>query len=225
MYDLNIIIFLLLTIICIGLIYLVHKYFGKEEFYFLAIVYSVLSFLMSFKVVKIFGLDINMGIIFSSGLLMILYYFINRFGKKEIKKLLLILIITIFTTGSLFIMTFFMVSSIYDSLSNLYESLVLQNLPVFVLQPISFIITYILSSYCFEQLKLENKNRNLKTIITLVGLIFIDVFVFTYFSYVFMLEFSTSLLIAIDNYLVKTILVIIYLISINKILSTKKVRT
>ena len=42
--TLDIIIFLLLTAICIGSIYLVHKYFGKQEFYILAIIYSILSY-------------------------------------------------------------------------------------------------------------------------------------------------------------------------------------
>ena len=43
------VLFLLFIVICIGLIYIVHKYFGKYEFYFLGIVYTVISFLMSFK--------------------------------------------------------------------------------------------------------------------------------------------------------------------------------
>ena len=45
----SIVIFLLLICICLGLIYIVHRYFDKHEFYILAIIYSVLSFIMSFK--------------------------------------------------------------------------------------------------------------------------------------------------------------------------------
>ena len=71
------VLFLLFIVICIGLIYIVHKYFGKYEFYFLGVIYTVISFLMSFKLINIFGLNINPSIIFSSGLLAILYYFIN----------------------------------------------------------------------------------------------------------------------------------------------------
>ena len=86
----NLIVFLLLSIICIGLIYVVHKYFGKEELYFLTIIYTIISFLLSFKIINLFGLDINMGIIFSSGLLVILYYFVNRYSAKETRNLFLL---------------------------------------------------------------------------------------------------------------------------------------
>ena len=49
------VLFLLFIVICIGLIYIVHKYFGKYEFYFLGVIYTVISFLMSFKLINIFG--------------------------------------------------------------------------------------------------------------------------------------------------------------------------
>ena len=45
----SMVIFLLLICICLGLIYIVHRYFDKHEFYILTIIYSVLSFIMSFK--------------------------------------------------------------------------------------------------------------------------------------------------------------------------------
>ena len=50
------VLFLLFIVICIGLIYIVHKYFGKYEFYFLGVIYTVISFLMSFLYLSIFTL-------------------------------------------------------------------------------------------------------------------------------------------------------------------------
>ncbi len=52
------------------------------------------SFLMSFKLINIFGLNINPSIIFSSGLLAILYYFIKRYDVKEYKKFSMLVLIT-----------------------------------------------------------------------------------------------------------------------------------
>ena len=97
-------VFLLLMAICLGLVYVVHKYFGKEEFYLLGIIYSIVSFIMSFKIVEIIGVNINANVIFSSGLLLILYYFVNRYNEKESRKF-------IFTTVicSLICMSFFMI--------------------------------------------------------------------------------------------------------------------
>ena len=51
----SIFVFLLLMVICLGFIYLVHRYLGKNEFYLLAIIYAVISFVMSFKIIYVFG--------------------------------------------------------------------------------------------------------------------------------------------------------------------------
>ena len=180
------IVFLLLIAISIGLIYLIHRYFGKSQFYLIAVIYSILSFLMSFKLIKVFGVNINASVIFSSGLLIILYYFINRYGKSEIKRL----IMAIFVSGCFLMLNTFMIPSIYDNNSPFYQNLVLDNLAIVILYPISLLITLLLSSYCFELLKNEDKNRLIKTLVTIIGLMFIDTFIFIYFIYSILIRFD-----------------------------------
>lgn len=220
----SIVIFLLLISICLGLIYLVHKYFGKSEFYILAIIYSILSFIMSFKLVNIFGVDINLGIIFSSGLLGILYYFINRYGKGEDKKLITTIGISTLLFGIIIILNTIMVPSLSDKNSIIYQSLIFDNIPILILYPISLIGTLIFSSYIFNELKKEDSYRLVKTLLTVVGIVFADVFIFIYFSYAFIIKFDTSIMIALGNYLFKTIIVIIYILIINRIFDVKKVK-
>ena len=216
----SIVIFLLLISICLGLIYLVHKYFGKSEFYILAIIYSILSFIMSFKLVNIFGVDINLSIIFSSGLLVILYYFINRYGKGEDKKLITTIGISTLLFGIIIILNTIIVPSLSDKNSIIYQSLIFDNIPILILYPISLIGTLIFSSYIFNELKKEDSYRLVKTLLTVVA----DVFIFIYFSYAFIIKFDTSIMIALGNYLFKTIIVIIYILIINRIFDVKKVK-
>lgn len=220
----SIVIFLLLISICLGLIYLVHKYLGKSEFYILAIIYSILSFIMSFKLVNIFGVDINLGIIFSSGLLVILYYFINRYGKGEDKKLITTIGISTILFGIILILNTIIVPSLSDKNSIIYQSLIFDNIPILILYPISLIGTLIFSSYIFNELKKEDSYRLVKTLLTVVGIVFADVFIFIYFSYAFIIKFDTSIMIALGNYLFKTIITIIYILIINKIFDVKKVK-
>lgn len=220
----SIVIFLLLISICLGLIYLVHKYLGKSEFYILAIIYSILSFIMSFKLVNIFGVDINLSIIFSSGLLVILYYFINRYGKGEDKKLITTIGISTILFGIILILNTIIVPSLSDKNSIIYQSLIFDNIPILILYPISLIGTLIFSSYIFNELKKEDSYRLVKTLLTVVGIVFADVFIFIYFSYAFIIKFDTSIMIALGNYLFKTIIVIIYILIINKIFDVKKVK-
>lgn len=220
----EVIVFLLLIAICLGLVYLVHKYLGKEQFYLLGIIYSVLSFLMSFKLVNILGININTNIIFSSGLLLILYYFVNRYNAREAKKFIFTIIISSLVCMCFFMLTGFMVPSIYDKMSTFYQNLVFNNLVIVILYPISLSGTMFLSEYCFRELEIDKKNRTLKTIFTVLGITFIDIAIFIYFSYSFIIRFDTAMKIAIDNYLVKACIMILYMFVVNKLFMVKKVK-
>ena len=220
----NEVIFLLFMVICIGLIYVVHKYFGKHEFYILAIIYTIISFLMSFKLISVFGMNINAGIIFNAGLIMILYYFINRYDIKEYKKFNLTILISNLICGVYLLSNSFMIPSIYDKVSVLYQNLILDNLVILIVYPISLVITLFLSGYCFNYLKEEDKNKRFKKIITIIGLMFIDTFIFIYFSYAVLIRFDKALVIAVENYFIKCVIMIIYMFILDKIFSIRKVK-
>lgn len=220
----EIVLFLLFMAICLGMVYLVHKYFGKEQFYLLGIVYSVVSFIMSFKLVNVFGVNINANVIFSSGILLILYYFVSRYNENESKKFIFTILVSSVLCMCFFMLTAFMIPSIYDKMSIFYQDLVLSNLAIVILYPISMLITLFLSMYCFRELKKEEKNVMLKTIFTILGILFIDTAIFVYFSYAFIIRFDTAIEIAIDNYLVKAGIVIIYILIVNKLFMVKKVK-
>lgn len=217
-------VFLLLLAVCLGAIYLVHKYFGKEQFYLLGIIYSVVSFLLSFKLINVFGVNINANIIFSSGLLIMLYYFVNRYSDKESRKFIIVVLFSSLICILFFMLTAFMVPSIYDKMSIFYQSLVLDNLAIVILYPISLAVTMFLSEYCFRELKGENKNKFIKLLLTIFGIIFIDTAIFIYFSYAFIIRFDTSIKISIDNYLVKVCIMTIYVLIVNKLFAVRKVK-
>ena len=101
---------------------------------------------MSFKLVNVFGLDINPSIIFSSGILIILYYFINRYDIKEYKKLIMLISATSIICGIYLLSNSFMVPSIYDKGSLLYKNIILDNLVILIVFPISLLITFILNN-------------------------------------------------------------------------------
>lgn len=217
-------VFLLLMAICLGLVYVVHKYFGKEEFYLLGIIYSIVSFIMSFKIVEIIGVNINANVIFSSGLLLILYYFVNRYNEKESRKFIFTTVICSLICMSFFMITAFMMPSIYDKMSVFYQSLLLDNLAIVILYPVSLCVTMFLSEYCFKELKKEDSKKDIKTILTIFGIMFIDVAIFIYFSYAFIIKYDTAIEIAIDNYLVKVGIMIIYTLIVNKLFMVRKVK-
>ena len=216
--------FLLLISICIGLVYIVHKHFGKEQFYLLGIIYSVLSYIMSFKITNILGVDINTNIIFSSGLLIILYYFVKKYSEKESRKFIITTILSCILCICFLIITVLMTPSIYDKMGGFYQNITLDNIAIVVLYPISLSITMFLGEYCFKELVKEDKNENIKTVFTLLGILFIDAAIFSYFSYAFIIQFNTAIGMAIENYLVKTGIMVIYMLIVNKLFMVKKVK-
>lgn len=220
----GILVFLLLISICIGLVYIIHKYFGKEQFYLLGIIYSLLSFIMSFKITNILGVNVNTNIIFSSGLLVILYYFVNKYNDKESRKFIITIFLSSLVSICLFLLSVFTIPSIYDKMSIFYQNLILDNIAIIILYPISLGITMFLSQYCFRELEKEEKNRNIKTIFTIIGILFIEAAIFSYFSYAFIIKYDTAISISIDNYLVKTGIMIIYILIINKLFIVRKVK-
>lgn len=218
------IVFLLLIFICIGFVYIVHKYFDKFEFNLLIIIYSILSFLMSFKTISIFGIDINGSIIFSSGLLVILYYFINRYSEKEYKRFIMLNTICNFVCIISLLLMGFVIPSINDISLVTYQRMVFDNLLILILYPLSNIITLFLSSYCFNEMKKEEEKKLIKTIFTIVGIVFIDTFIYVYFVYTFLFGFDVAMPIAINNYIVKTTIVISYLLIVKRLFMIRKVK-
>ena len=220
----DVVIFLLLMSICLGLVYLVHKYNGKEQFYLLGIIYSIISFILSFKLINILGVDINANIVFNSGLLIILYYFVNRYNDKESRKFIFTIIAVTFICALFLMGSAFAIPSIYDKMSSFYQNLIFDNLAIVILYPISLVITLFLSEYCFKELKVENNKKLLKTLLTVVGIMFIDAAIFIYFSYAFIIRFDIAMKIAIDNYLIKVVVLALYILIVNRVFMVKKVK-
>ena len=220
----SIMVFLLLIAVCLGIVYLFHKYFGKEQFYLIGIIYSIVSFILSFKIVNVFGVNINANIVFSSGLLLILYYFVNRYSEKESSKFIITILTSSLVFMCFFMLTAFTVPSIYDNTSVFYQSLILNNLPIVILYPISLAITLFLSEYCFRELSRESKKKIIKLIFIIFGIVFIDTAIFIYFSYAFIIRFDTAMRIAIDNYLFKIGIITIYTLIVNRLFTVRKVK-
>ena len=221
----NSFIFLLLFVICIGLIYVVHRCFGKHEFYLLTVVYSIISFIMSFKLVTLFGFNVNMGIVFSSGLIAILYYFIIRFDESEIKKYIITVMLGVFACIIFILIGSFMTPSMYSDNLILFKNLFFNNWIILILYPISLLVTLILFSFTFLELKGGMKKRKFKVLLSIIGIIFVDTILFIYFSYAAIIKFSVSQLVAIDNYFIKTIITVIMYLLINWIMKAKKVKS
>ena len=218
-------IFLLLFIICIWLIYIGHRYFSKHELYILSIVYSIVTFIMSFKMVKILGLNINMGIIFNTGIIGIMYYFVNKFNDGESKKYIVTIMISIISFIAIMLLSSIMIPSIYDENMVLFKKLLYDNYAILIFYPVGLLGTLLFTNYSFKRLKKVDGNKKIITFISMIGITFISVFVGIYFSYGIINGFRNSHFIAIDNYFIMTIMLFCMYLLVNKIIKIKKVNS
>lgn len=220
----SVFVFLLLMIICLGFIYLVHRYLGKTEFYLLAIIYAVISFILSFKIIYAFGISINLGIIFSSSLVMILYYFIRRYGDDDAKKVILVIIISTIICALFMLLNVFMTPSLYDNMSSYYQNLILNNLAIVVLYPLTLTTVLYLARYSFNELSNTESKGFIKMILMLIGISFIYTGIFIYFSYAIIIRFDVAIKIFLGNYLVMSLILIVYFLVIDKLFMIRKVK-
>lgn len=224
----SVFVFLLLMVICLGFIYLVHRYFGKNEFYLLAIVYAVISFVMSFKIVYVLGISINLGIIFSSSLVVILYYFFRRYGDDDAKRVSIIMIISTVICALFMMINVFMSASLYDEMSSYYQDLILNNLAIVILYPLALTTTLFLTRYSFNELLQGNDkskyDRICKICLVLIVISLINSGIFIYFSYAIIIRFDIAMGICLSNYMIKSLIMIIYFLVVDRLFMIKKVK-
>ena len=217
-------ILLFLFLVCLVLIYVVHRYFDKNYFYLLTIIYIVTSLLTSFKLINIFGIDINANIMFYLGIISIIYYFVNRYSYDECKKFFHLIIITLVFISITLILTSLFVPSLYDLFGSNYTNLMFNNILTIILNTFCLSLTSLLSFYTFNILKNEKDKKTLKFILTLVGILFIDSFLFSYFSYAFTYDFKYALMLSINNYLMRVLFMSLDILLVNKIFKVVKVK-
>ena len=220
----SVLVFILLFIIMIGLIYLVHRYLSKSELYLLTLIYGIISFIMSFKMINIFGIYVNGSIIFSTGLIMILYYFINKYNEKEIKRLIISIILSICFIDVLVLINGLIEPSLYNNNYAYFRDMVVNNYIIFILYPICIFISLYLYSYLFKDMKKIKEDKDLKILLPILGFTFIDIFTFVFLTNIIKFRFDISFMIALGNYIVKSFIMIGSIFLIDRIVKIKKVK-
>ena len=79
----SIIIVLLLILVSLLLIYSMYKIYDKRGLYFSLVIMNIMSFILSFKIIKIFSLNINLGLIPMISIFTIIYIIITKYSIKK----------------------------------------------------------------------------------------------------------------------------------------------
>lgn len=219
------ILFLIFTLI-LGLLFVVlsQYIFEKNNITYVYIIYNIISFILSFKIIEVLKINISANIVTSTLATSITYLMIEKITIKEYKNL----IKQVFFVN-IFISIIILISSLYTGSVNDFNSVNMQNIflnnyKILISYPIVTIINQIMILLIYNNIKDITENINLRIILTNFTTLMIETILFSIFSYIFDLEIKYILLLIISNYLLKTLLTLIYTPITSYIIKQKKVK-
>ena len=218
------IIFLIITIISMITIPLAYNYLDKKGLYLMLIIMTIVSYLLSFKVLNIWGLSVNANVITTISILEIVYLLIEKETKKNHYNYLFLTIFCLISTAFAILTTSSYIPSINDTLSTNMKGLFIDNYQILILFPLLLIITEIISPQIYLTLNqiYQNKIISINLIYMVLGLL--NSLIFSFIAYASDPSFLSKLNIALATYFIGLIISILYTPIFNYLTSKKKVR-
>ena len=218
------IIFLIITIISMITIPLAYNYLDKKGLYIMLIIMTILSYLLSFKVLNIWGLSVNANVITTISILEIVYLLIEKETKKNHYNYLFLTIFCLIATAFAILTTSSYIPSINDTLSTNMKGLFIDNYQILIIFPLLLIITEIISPQIYLTLNqiYQNKIISINLIYMVLGLL--NSLIFSFIAYASDPSFLSKLNIALATYFIGLIISILYTPIFNYLTSKKKVR-
>ncbi len=217
----------LLLLMLIGIllltVYILYRTSDKRGLYFALVIFNITTFILSFKIIEILKMNINLGIVPYLGTLSILYIFIIKYGKKEIKELEKIsLYVNILTAIFLVIMNYF-VPALTETISINIKDTFIYNYKLMIAYPIFMFLSQYLSVKLYLFVNDIQNNKSICILLTYIITALLYTVIFYMISYINVLSIKHSIYIGISSYIIGLLITIIYLIFINYLTRSKKV--
>ena len=220
----NEIIILLVIIICQITTLLFYKLFEKRGLYFSTVIISLLSFILSFKLVYVFKMNINLGIIPIVSLYTIYYIYLKKYGEKNIKDLVIINTISNVTFALLLVIMNYFIPSITETISINMQATFETNYKILIMYPIITLISELLIIKLYSFIVLVNKNTFISVILTYILTAILYTIIFYMVSYINILYLKESIFLGITSYIIGLLVQLINIIFIVLITKSKKVK-
>ena len=218
------IIFLIITIISMITIPLAYNYLDKKGLYIMLIIMTIVYYLLSFKVLNIWGLSINANVITTISILEIVYLLIEKETKKNHYNYLFLTIFCLIATAFAILTTSSYIPSINDTLSTNMKGLFIDNYQILILFPLLLIITEIISPQIYLTLNQIYQNKIISINLIYMVLVLLNSLIFSFIAYASNPSFLSKLNIALATYFIGLIISILYTPIFNYLTSKKKVR-
>jgi len=188
------------------------------------LIYNVIAFILSFKILKVFEININANIVLSSLFISLTYLIIEKTSPKEYKDIIFETLIINLTVGLMIFISSLYIGTIDDSVTTYMNNVFLDNYKILISYPIVTTLTQIFTLLIYNNIKIDKMSPILRIIITNLNILMIDSILFFITSYIFKIKFNQIIILIISNYLIKVLITSLYTPFINYMISKKKVK-
>lgn len=188
------------------------------------LIYNVIAFILSFKILKVFEININANIVLSSLFISLTYLIIEKTSPKEYKDIIFETLIINLTVGLMIFISSLYIGTIDDSVTTYMNNVFLDNYKILISYPIVTTLTQVFTLLIYNNIKIDKMSPILRIIITNLNILMIDSILFFITSYIFKIKFNQIIILIISNYLIKVLITSLYTPFINYMISKKKVK-
>lgn len=220
----NLLIFILLIVLSIFFMYISLYMLDKKNYRYIYLIYSILGYLMSFKIIKLASINLSANIVIETLFLTLTYLIIEKTTKEEFIKIVKNIFKYNLLVGVLLLFGSLYIPVVTDVVSINIKYMIIDNYKILLIYPILLAILQLLTYLVYNSIKELKLNIQNNIIISSLTILMVDSVIFNLFAYLFKIKLSNIILLILSNYLIKILLTAIYSYIISKQIDNKKVK-
>ena len=217
----SIIIVLLLILVSLLLIYSMYKIYDKRGLYFSLVIMNIMSFILSFKIIKIFSLNINLGLIPMISIFTIIYIIITKYSIKDKKTILSLSLYTNIITSILILITNYFIPTVSETISISIKGTFEYNYKILILYPIIILLSKYIIIKLFNYLKELQSNIIINITLTYITTGLVYTLVFYLIAYINLIDIKNTIFMGVSSFLIGIIITLLNTLIIDLIFKKK----
>ena len=217
----SIIIVLLLILVSLLLIYSMYKTYDKRGLYFSLVIMNIMSFILSFKIIKIFSLNINLGLIPMISIFTIIYIIITKYSIKDKKTILSLSLYTNIITSILILITNYFIPTVSETISISIKGTFEYNYKILILYPIIILLSQYIIIKLFNYLKELQSNIIINITLTYITTGLVYTLVFYLIAYINLIDIKNTIFMGVSSFLIGIIITLLNTLIIDLIFKKK----
>ena len=217
----SIIIVLLLILVSLLLIYSMYKIYDKRGLYFSLVIMNIMSFILSFKIIKIFSLNINLGLIPMRSIFTIIYIIITKYSIKDKKTILSLSLYTNIITSILILITNYFIPTVSETISISIKGTFEYNYKILILYPIIILLSQYIIIKLFNYLKELQSNIIINITLTYITTGLVYTLVFYLIAYINLIDIKNTIFMGVSSFLIGIIITLLNTLIIDLIFKKK----